>query len=273
MLIRLLAITTSILPLAAFAQHNIGKGEVADLFKQHCASCHGQDLKGGLGGSLLKAEWKHIGEDLSFIDFVSKGYPQLGMPPFGHALSRKDIRGLEIYVAEMQEKARREVQHAATTPKEGGVYEAGSVRFKLETVVSELEQPWALSFLPDGRGLFTLKKGQLRILNTDGSTQGIKGTPKDIWRAGQGGMLEVAPHPDYAENGWIYLGYSVRGAEVDGKMRGFNKVIRGRLQEGEWVDEETIFEVPLEFHRPKGCLLYTSPSPRDGATSRMPSSA
>lgn len=110
----------------------------------HCAVCHGAELDGGLGGSLLTGEWKYIGEELSFIDYVAKGNEEMGMPAFSELLDRSEVRSLEIYIQEMQQKASR-----GSTPERAPddfVFEAGTVRFTLETVVDDLKDPWALSF-------------------------------------------------------------------------------------------------------------------------------
>lgn len=254
MLSRFLLFLT-LIPGVVIAQNRIGTGAVADLYKQHCASCHGADLSGGLGGSLLVDEWKHIGPEISFIEYVAQGNLEMGMPPFGDALNRKQLRSLEIYVTEMQQKAARSSSPVST--KSGETFDAGPVSFALETVVDELDGPWGLSFLPDGRGLLTLKKGELYLLGRGGDLELIDGTPSDVWVRGQGGLLEAVAHPDFEENGWIYLGYASSGGKVDDKPVGMTKVVRGRIKKGEWIDQETLFETPVEFHRSAGVHFGT----------------
>lgn len=81
------------------------------------------------------------------------------------------------------------------------------------TVVSGLDMPWSMALLPDGRMLVTERTGKLRIVK-DGKIdpQEVAGVPKVLYR-GQGGLLEVALHPDYKNNGWIYISYSSPKAE------------------------------------------------------------
>ena len=251
-----------VLPGICFSQNRIGTGKVAELFNQYCASCHSEDLSGGLGGSLLSGEWKHIGPELSFIDYVAKGDLQMGMPPFESALDRQQLRSLEIYVAEMQQKASR--AEAPVVSKEGDHYQAGGAHFKLEVVVDGLDHPWALSFLPDGRGLYTERSGELFLLELSGRVTPVEGIPNDIWVRGQGGLMEAAPHPEYAENGWIYLGYASSGGERDGKKQGMTKIVRGKIVEDQWRDEETVFETPFEFHRSAGVHFGTRFVFKDG---------
>lgn len=244
------------------AQNRIGTGTVSDLYHQHCASCHGADLSGGLGGSLITGEWKRIGSELSFIDYVANGNPAMGMPGFGDVLDRKQLRGIEIYIAEMQHQSARAGNPVDT--KSGSFYDADGVRFTVETVVEDLDVPWALSFLPDGRGVFTLKAGEVHLMQQDGSTVRVEETPDDIWVHGQGGLLEIAPHPNYAENGWIYLAYSSSGGERDGAAQGNTKIVRGRIVDGKWLAQETVFETAFEFHRRAGTHFGTRFAFQDG---------
>ena len=78
------------------------------------------------------------------------------------------------------------------------------------TPVAELNEPWALAFLPDGRLLVTLKKGQLKILTQDGKSGDVSGVPT-VDYGGQGGFGDVILHPKFASNGIIYLSYAEAG--------------------------------------------------------------
>ncbi len=82
--------------------------------------------------------------------------------------------------------------------------------FDVEPVTS-FDEPWAIAFLPDGRMLVTEKKGNLFIVTRDGQRSGpIDGVP-DVAYGGQGGFGDVALHPDYGDNGVIYLSYAESG--------------------------------------------------------------
>ena len=88
--------------------------------------------------------------------------------------------------------------------------------------------------------------------STDGARTAIEGTP-EVWQRGQGGLLEVALHPDYAKNGWVYLSYSENtGATENGKEAGMTTVVRGRIVEGRWTDEERLFRVDGKHHTSSG---------------------
>jgi glucose/arabinose dehydrogenase len=97
---------------------------------------------------------------------------------------------------------------------------------RLVTLTEGLERPWGLAFLPDGRMLVTEKAGRLRVVGKDGKLDStpVAGLPR-VDAQGQGGLLDVALHPDYAANGWVYWTYSQRDAEG----RNGTELARGKL--------------------------------------------
>lgn len=107
---------------------------------------------------------------------------------------------------------------------------------KMEILVEGLVTPWSMAFLPDGRMLITERPGNLRIFADGKLSDPVQGLPP-IWANGQGGLLEVALHPDYELIGWIYLAY----ASSDDGETGNTAIGRGRLQGDKLVDFEQIF--------------------------------
>jgi glucose/arabinose dehydrogenase len=99
--------------------------------------------------------------------------------------------------------------------------------FDIEPVTS-FDEPWALAFMPDGRMLVTERKGNLFVVNQAGQRFGVRGVP-DVDYGGQGGLGDVAVHPDFAENGLVYLSYAEAGV---GNTRGA-AVARGVLELGD----------------------------------------
>lgn len=97
------------------------------------------------------------------------------------------------------------------------------------TPVAELDEPWALAFLPDGRMLVTEKRGRLRIATPSGEvSEPVPGIP-EVAYGGQGGLGDVVLHPDFAANGLVYLSYAEPGPR---RVRGA-AVARGRLTLGQ----------------------------------------
>ena len=122
-------------------------------------------------------------------------------------------------------------------PLNAQIVESQKQAFRAVAVTDSLEHPWSLAFLPDGRMLVTERPGRLRVI-VDGRLQDapISGVPA-VFAKGQGGLLDVVPHPDYATNGWIYFSYaaaSLRGAHT--------AVARARLDGNRLVDLETLFK-------------------------------
>ena len=106
---------------------------------------------------------------------------------------------------------------------------------RLSKVVGGFENPWAVAFLPDGRFLITERPGRLNVVDGDQVTE-ISGLP-EVTARGQGGLMEVSLHPDFEDNGWIYLTYS-RGND-DGETAVV--LIRGQLDGTDFVNQEEIF--------------------------------
>ena len=118
-----------------------------------------------------------------------------------------------------------------------GTYTTDKQRFHLVKVTDGLEHPWGLAFLPDGRMLVTERPGRLRII-ADGwlLPEPVAGVP-EVWDDGQGGLLDVALHPGFAENGLVYLSYSSPDDDDDAATA----VARGRLVGDRLEDVEEIY--------------------------------
>ena len=79
------------------------------------------------------------------------------------------------------------------------------------TPVADFQEPWAMTFLPDGRLLVTEKKGALKLLDVNSKRVGnISGVPQVAY-GGQGGFGDVILHPQFAANSIVYVSYSEPG--------------------------------------------------------------
>jgi glucose/arabinose dehydrogenase len=116
--------------------------------------------------------------------------------------------------------------------------ERGALR--VAAVVEGLEAPWGMAFLPDGRILVTERPGRLRIVSRDGSlSEPLPGVPA-VEAVGQGGLLDVALDPEFADNGTIYLSFAEPGDGISGTA-----VASARLAAGGLEDVKVIFrQVP-----------------------------
>jgi len=133
---------------------------------------------------------------------------------------------------------------AAAAPALAQVIQTREHAVRLVTVAEGLERPWALAFLPDGRMLVTERPGRMRVVGSDGRLDPVPvaGLPR-VDAQGQGGLLDVALHPGFRDNGWVYWTYAQRDAQGDNGT----EVARGRLVggPGAWRMEnvETIFRM------------------------------
>jgi glucose/arabinose dehydrogenase len=108
---------------------------------------------------------------------------------------------------------------------------------RVETVATGLVNPWALAFLPDGRIVVTERPGRVRIVDRNGRLSEPLGGVPAVFARGQGGLLDVALDPRFAENHLVYLSYAEPGEQnVAGTA-----VARGRLGEGRLEDVQVIY--------------------------------
>ena len=234
-------------------------------YQANCNTCHGEDLKGlAIGPSLLAEKLKHGNTVEDIINGISKGYPKKGMPGFAEKLTAGQIRNLAIWIGEKRANtsyADYKIQKPLLIPDE--IIKSEQHDFRIEVLTKNFA-PWPFSIepLPDGRFLLTEKQRGLSIITADGKqSELIKGIPK-IYDDGNfepsglihglGWVLEVAIHPKYEENGWIYLSFGDRCENCNAESRyikkpvSLGKLVRGRIQNGRWVDQQTIWEGDIE---------------------------
>ena len=126
---------------------------------------------------------------------------------------------------------------AVDSSAQGPEYASEHHAYRAATVASGLEHPWGMAFLPNGDVLVTERPGRLRLVS-DGAldSRPIAGVPA-VRTGGQGGLLDVALHPDFEDNRLVYLSYSKPGP--DGAT---TAVSRGRLEGHALTGVEEIFE-------------------------------
>jgi aldose sugar dehydrogenase len=118
-----------------------------------------------------------------------------------------------------------------------GPVETEAATFRVAEVASGLENPWAVAFLPDGGMLVTEQPGRLRLVEGGQlRDEPVQGVP-EVYARDQGGLLDVALDPAFAENRWIYLSYS---HEEGGRTT--TRVTRARFAPDGLSDQRVIFE-------------------------------
>lgn len=109
--------------------------------------------------------------------------------------------------------------------------------YSIETVVDNLSNPWGMTWLPDGSMLITEKSGDLIHFKNDKKIE-INGVP-EVYNRGQGGLLDIELHPNYSENGWIYITHSSTQGEGNG---GNTTLIRCKLKDESLVNIQTLYK-------------------------------
>ena len=249
----LLLSLTALSPTTTLLAQTVLKKDVAKIFAEICSNCHGKGLEGAQAPSLLDDVWVHGGDDASIATVIRDGALEKGMPAFHSLMTEGDIRTMVIYIREQRASYSRK-RVTKTVPE--GIITAGGERFRIETVADNLATPWSIAFLPDGRMIFTEKPGRVRLVeNGKLLPTAIKGTPA-VRDEGQGGLLAITLHPQFAENGWIYLAYSDPAKNEAGKDVSLTTIVRGRIKDGAWTDQQTIWRAPLEFYKPGGGVHF-----------------
>lgn len=115
----------------------------------------------------------------------------------------------------------------------------------LVRITDGLDQPWSVAFLPDGDMLVTEKSGRLLRISENGQKSVISGTPA-VADIGQGGLLDVALHPDFEENNLIYLTYSKAGKndDITATALARGRLVGNRLQNLEDLFVQNIYSEP-----------------------------
>ncbi|WP_297096981.1 PQQ-dependent sugar dehydrogenase [uncultured Draconibacterium sp.] len=231
----------------------------AQLYGQNCASCHGANLGGGNAASLVDGIWQFGAEDGYVFRNIKFGIAHLGMPSYAETLSDGDINAILSYIRESENKV------GATKPPIAKEIETLDYKVDVEIFAEGLEVPWAIDFIDENTALITERPGRLRIVqNGNLLDEPVKNTP-EVLNEGQGGLLEVAVDPDYAENGWIYLAYShVLTSGYDGnRPPAMTRLVRGKIEDNTWTNEEVLFEAPHETYRTTrhhyGCRIVFDP--------------
>ena len=223
--------------------------EAEQVYASYCAGCHGASLQGTSEAvPLIKRTWKHGRGKSYLIRNITYGIAGTLMPGWKAALTPEQIEALADFIVDAQ---RRPISQPPPVPRK---VRTRDYALRVEKIVDQgLDSPWAIAFIDEKNALVTERKGQLRVLK-DGVLvdEPVKGLPLPL-QTRIGGLMDVALDPDYATNGWVYLSMShTTTSPQDANAPGMTKIIRGRIDQHTWVDQETVFEVPDSLHVAKG---------------------
>ena len=128
-----------------------------------------------------------------------------------------------------------------------------AVKFRVETVVSNLEVPWSMVWAPDGRMFFTERPGRVRVYEKGQLTAAPVLTIADVEDSGESGLMSMALHPDFATNRWIYLAYTFSSGGQRVRVVRYRETANGLTERTVIVDD-----IPAaRFHA--GCRIRFGP--------------
>lgn len=211
------------------------------IYKSYCAGCHGSELQGNTATKLIKTDWQYGRGKGAIERNIRFGIPSTEMIAWGTVLKDEEIDAVTEYIVVSQEvppNTPRPIPERLTT---------GDYVLKVEKLVGTgINTPWAIEFVDSHRALLSERSGGVRWM-VDGKLdpQPIRDLPATYSQNTTGGFMDIALDPAYGRNGWIYLAYSqTDGNPADENVRGMTKIVRGKVRDHRWVDQQTLFEVP-----------------------------
>lgn len=227
--------------------------DVAEVYKASCAACHGDKLQGATASSLSDRSWKYGASDVDLARFIGVGAADGSQKACAPESDRATVRSLVVYIREQEALAAASTTPPAP-PAPGAVIRTAKASFTYEVVTEGLTIPWALAFLPDGSFLVTERPGKLRLIAASGALDPveIEGIPRAVFYGPEGGLMDVVLHPGHAENGWVYLGFVDSQPVEKGRPPTQTAIVRGRLRDHAWVDQEWIFKARPETYTTSG---------------------
>ena len=221
--------------------HQSSAQEGKELYQLYCAGCHGAGLEGNTATPLIKEDWIY-GRTRSLMSRNIKfGIIDTEMIGWGQVLNNEQIRSLVEYILTAQSSP-----PAAQRPFPSQIQTEDYLLAVEVLETNGLKLPWGIEFVDASRALVTEQPGRLRWL-IDGKLdqQPIEGIPS-VYNTGNGlgGLMDVALDPEYEKNGWVYLAYvHTEGKKEDRNSAAMTRIIRGKVQDHSWEEEEILFQV------------------------------
>jgi len=208
------------------------------LYLQYCASCHGENLD-----RFAAREWVYGSTVNQVSSTLKHGRPAIGMPEFANAMTDDEIRILAEYTIENVARVPAVVPRAFDVNE---TFKTLDMTFRLQQVAGgDMRIPWGMAVLPDGSMLVAEKGGTLFLVKNGQMTR-VEGVPQ-VFSRGQGGLMDVALHPDFKKNNIVYLAWTSgtsqdavntsvgRGVLKASRLTDFKELIRGLPATGNGV--------------------------------------
>ena len=218
------------------------------VYTTYCAGCHGAQLQGNSATTLIKETWTYGRSRGAIVKNIKYGIANKEMPAWKGILSNEQIDAVADFIIASQETPPDAIR---PLPDELATED---YTLKVDVVVTEgITSPWGITFIDADHALFTENKGTIRwLVNGKLDPQPVTGLPLTDTR-GTGGFMDIIVDPDYQHNGWVYLAYSqYQNDDTSEEVPAMTKVIRGRIEDHQWKDEQTLFEAPDSLWLVKG---------------------
>jgi glucose/arabinose dehydrogenase len=217
-------------------------------YKTYCSGCHGAQMQGGTASKLIKTDWKYGRGKNAIYRNIKYGIQGTEMIAWGTVLNNEDINAVADFIIKSQEVPPTAVRPIPET------LSTKNYTLKVEKLVSNgIRVPWGIEFVDNEKALITERGGSIRwLIKGKLDPVPVTGLPAPFVH-NTGGYMDVALDPSYGKNGWIYFAYSeTKGDTADEKATGMTKVIRGKIKDHRWMEEQTLFEVPDSLKIPGG---------------------
>ncbi len=212
-----------------------------EVYKKNCAGCHGRQLQGSVASALIKETLKYGNDRNSIIKTIRNGIPYTEMIKWDSLLSDQDIEAITDYILVVRENPKTVKTDIKPLKIETKLY-----KLNIERLITEgIDGPWGIEFVDSNHALITGKMGEIyRMVNNKLDTQKISGLPTVYAYDMYGGMMDLALDPDYKNNGWVYLAFSHNTKNsTDKNTPSMTKVVRGKINGHQWVEEQVLFQV------------------------------
>lgn len=209
------------------------------MYAEDCSSCHGESVE-----EFVSRDWVCDYSYAGIFQSISNGCNDAKNHDYDKQLSLEEIHGLTALISDLHE-GQVGLEIAEGRKDWSGIIHSEDLTFQLDTVMLEsridsafkFEVPWGMEFLPSGDLLVTERSGLLYKIGLDSSVSLVKGVPDVVENEIHGGLLDIAVHPDFSENNFVFLSLAKRGE--DGNTVA---VVRAKLIENELVEAVEIFE-------------------------------
>lgn len=213
-------------------------------FDKYCTSCHGNEVN-----AFVDRKWKYGSTKEDLIRSINVGIPDAGMPAYDVTFSDSEVEALADYILNGIKDRKSYDAAKIPTPK---YYSTEQLDLQVDTIVNEVGIPWGIKVTKDGTVYFTQKEGKLKFADKEGNVTEVQNVPKVVENV-QGGLMDIALHPNFDINKILYLSYTKRMAG----LKTTTAVIQAKLIDDALVDIKEIFQampaVAKNYHY--GCRM------------------